>query len=162
MVFDWDYEKNEALKAERNISFEKIKTTMATANLMDQYTYPDNTYLSNNKSIKFIYYRIKIIDRDGTSQYSPICKVNISNTPQFNFTVYPSPATEKLFVQLADATTEVYYITVTDVNGKSVIMLPQPEIQKGIDISHLANGIYFIQLMDKKTKTVTTQKFVKQ
>ena len=41
-------------------------------------------------------------------------------------------------------------------------MLPQPEIQNGIDISSLSKGIYFVQLMDKKTKSITTQKFVKQ
>ena len=78
-----------------------------------------------------------------------------------NYALYPNPASQKLFIRLADATTEVYYITVTNVNGKAVMMLPQPEIANGIDISALANGVYFIQLMDKKTKSVTSQKFIK-
>ena len=80
---------------------------------------------------------------------------------EINYALYPNPTSEKLFIRLADATTEVYYITVTNVNGKAVMMLPQPEIDKGIDISALANGVYFIQLMDKKTKSVTSQKFIK-
>ena len=88
--------------------------------------------------------------------------INEVTKEEINYSLYPNPANEKLFVQLADANTEVYYITVTNVNGKAVMMLPQPEIQKGINISSLAKGIYFVQLMDKKTKSITTQKFVKQ
>jgi bilirubin oxidase len=78
------------------------------------------------------------------------------------FTLYPNPAADKLFVTFADATTEAYYITITNLNGKAVMMLPKPELEQGIDISGLAKGIYFVQLMDKKTKSITTQKFVKQ
>ena len=80
---------------------------------------------------------------------------------EIDYSIYPNPANEKLFIKLADANTEVYYVTVTNVNGKAVIMLPQPELEKGIDISALANGIYFIQLMDRKTKSITSQKFIK-
>jgi hypothetical protein len=47
------------------------------------------------------------------------------------------------------------------VHGKAVMMLPQPEMQKGINISSLAKGIYFVNLMDKKTKSISTQKFMK-
>jgi hypothetical protein len=32
---------------------------------------------------------------------------------------------------------------------------------KGIDISALSKGIYHIQLMDKKTKSISTKTFVK-
>ena len=78
------------------------------------------------------------------------------------YSLYPNPANENLYVQLADANTEVYYITITNANGRAVMMLPQPEIQKGINISSLSKGIYFVQLMDKKTKSITSQKFVKQ
>ena len=87
--------------------------------------------------------------------------INDLSKSETAFSLFPNPANEKLFVQLADANTEVYYVTVTNVNGKAVMMLPQPEIQKGINISSLAKGIYFIQLMDKKTKSITTQKFIK-
>lgn len=78
-----------------------------------------------------------------------------------NYALFPNPANDKLFIQLADENTEVYYVTITNINGRAVMMLPQPEIEKGIDISALASGIYFIQLMDNKTKSITTQKFIK-
>jgi blue copper oxidase len=79
-----------------------------------------------------------------------------------SFSLFPNPADEKLIIKMADITSEVYYVTIVNASGKAMIMLPQPEITKGIDISMLAKGIYFIQLMDKKTKSITTQKFIKQ
>jgi bilirubin oxidase len=80
---------------------------------------------------------------------------------EVSYTVYPNPAQDRLFVQLADPNTEVYYITIFKTNGKAVMMLPQPALAQGIDITSLAKGVYVIQLMDKQTKTVHTQKFVK-
>lgn len=88
--------------------------------------------------------------------------INEVSKEKINYSLYPNPTNEMLYVQLADVNTEVYYITITNISGKAVMMLPQPEIQKGINISFLAKGIYFVQLMDKKTKSITTQKFVKQ
>ena len=34
--------------------------------------------------------------------------------------------------------------------------------QKGIDISLLAKGTYLLQLMDKETKSISVQKFIKE
>jgi hypothetical protein len=78
------------------------------------------------------------------------------------FSVYPNPSTERIFIQLDNVATEVYYVTITNVTGKTVMMLPQPELYKGIDISSLAKGIYHVQLMDKKTKSISTKTFVKE
>jgi hypothetical protein len=41
-------------------------------------------------------------------------------------------------------------------------MLPEPEIGQPIDISNLSSGTYFLQVMDKHTKSVSTQKFIKE
>ncbi len=78
-----------------------------------------------------------------------------------NYYLFPNPATSKVYVQLNTPDAEVYYINVTNVQGKTVIMLPQPDMAKGIDISGLSSGTYFVQLMDKKTKSVSVQKFIK-
>lgn len=81
---------------------------------------------------------------------------------ELNYTLYPNPATERLFVKFDELNNSVYYITITNVTGRAVMMLPQPEIWKGIDISTLAKGVYFVQLMDMKTKSLTTKRFVKE
>ncbi len=80
----------------------------------------------------------------------------------FDFSIYPNPTENKIYINLSDAEIEVYYITIANSKGKILIMLPQPEIQKGIDISNLTAGAYFIQIIDKKTKSISTQQFIKK
>ena len=80
---------------------------------------------------------------------------------KISFTIFPNPVKEKLFLSLADTKNSVYYITIFNLSGRALMMLPQPEIQKGIDISLLAKGTYLLQLMDKETKSISVQKFIK-
>ena len=79
-----------------------------------------------------------------------------------DFTLYPNPANNKLFVSFIDPMMQAYYIRITNTVGKTLYMLPRPELSSGIDISHLAPGVYFIELTDELTKITTTKKFVKQ
>ena len=78
------------------------------------------------------------------------------------FSVFPNPVSDRLYFKFENPETEVYYVTIRDAVGRAVMMLPQPEIEKGINTASLAKGIYFVQMMDKKTKSVVTQKFIKQ
>ncbi|MFM8569101.1 MAG: multicopper oxidase domain-containing protein [Candidatus Kapaibacterium sp.] len=78
------------------------------------------------------------------------------------FTLYPNPATDRLHIRLEQPDAVAYYISVEAANGRNVLMLPQPDIAAGIDISRLAAGTYFVRLTDKRTKSVTTRSFIKQ
>lgn len=85
---------------------------------------------------------------------------NISLTK--DFALFPNPATNKLYIRFTDANAEAYYITITTMQGRTVMMLPRPQLQDGIDIAKLPAGTYMVQVTDMQTKTVTTQRFVKQ
>jgi bilirubin oxidase len=85
-----------------------------------------------------------------------------NNKEKISFTIFPNPVKEKLFLSLSDTKNSVYYITIFNLSGRALMMLPQPEIQKGIDISLLAKGTYLLQLMDKETKSISVQKFIKE
>lgn len=78
------------------------------------------------------------------------------------FLIYPNPATQRVYVKINTAGAEAYYISVLNTLGKTVLMLPQPDLEKGIDVSALAKGVYYIQLTDKKTKSVSVQQFIKE
>ena len=84
------------------------------------------------------------------------------NETSTSFGLYPNPSNNLLFVNLKDANTEIYYVTISTITGRIVMMLPQPEWQNGIDISSLEVGVYTFQMMDKQTKSVTTRKFIKK
>ncbi len=79
-----------------------------------------------------------------------------------DYTVYPNPASMRLYFSFADATTKVYYVTITNSVGRTMCMLPRPQLDGGIDISNYAPGVYFVQLTYELTKTTTTKKFVKE
>jgi bilirubin oxidase len=83
------------------------------------------------------------------------------NSVKTIFSLYPNPTTDKLFINLSDASTEIYYITITTLEGRVAMMLPKPQWQNGIDISSLSSGVYLLKLTDEKTKSVTTKKFIK-
>ena len=83
------------------------------------------------------------------------------NAALTDFNLYPNPVADKLFINLENHDNEIYYITITTLEGRVAMMLPKPEWQNGIDISSLATGTYLLKLTDEKTKSITTKKFIK-
>jgi len=83
-------------------------------------------------------------------------------TSQNAITIFPNPAKTKLFVQVSNAATKVYYIRIINAVGKTVMMLPSPDLEEGIDISGLAPGMYSALITDFETKHNIVQKFIKE
>jgi len=92
----------------------------------------------------------------------PTSGLSALSKDQSSFTLYPNPSNDKVYFNFADPNAKVYYISILNLMGKAIRMLPQPEWQNGIDVSSLANGVYFMQVTDEKTKTVIIKKFVKE
>ncbi|NBX27426.1 MAG: T9SS C-terminal target domain-containing protein [Chitinophagia bacterium] len=70
--------------------------------------------------------------------------------------VYPNPTKDRIFVQFKDPANSAYYISVITTLGRTVLMLPQPQLQEGIDISNLSKGVYYLLITDQlKKKTIT-------
>ncbi|MEI6312856.1 MAG: multicopper oxidase domain-containing protein [Bacteroidota bacterium] len=84
-----------------------------------------------------------------------------SNT-NIKINLYPNPATNKLYIDLNDEHNKVYYVCINNLIGKTIMMLPSPDLADGIDISSLSAGTYFITITDTNTKSVTTKKFIKK
>ena len=78
-----------------------------------------------------------------------------------DFSISPNPAQDKIFVKMDDPDTEIYYLKITDAVGRVKLMLPQPQLSGGVDISKFSPGTYFVQITERATKKVLTQKFVK-
>ena len=141
----------------------------------------DTVYLPKSESVTFVAKFSDFADADVTHPYMYHCHFaghedggmmgqfivsnalgTASNNTKLGFSLYPNPASEKLFITLDDLNTEVYYITITTIEGRVVMMLPQPQWENGLDISKLATGTYILQLMDKENKKVTSKKFIKK
>ena len=77
-----------------------------------------------------------------------------------DFSIYPNPATDRINIQLSNEKMDVYYIRIIDSIGRTMYMLPKPQINSGIDISHFRKGIYTLILTDSLTRKTSTQKFI--
>ena len=77
-----------------------------------------------------------------------------------DFALYPNPTKNKLYVKFSDASMQAYYIRVFDAVGRTILMLPNPQTQNGIDIKNFTKGNYYLQLTDKASKKVITKKFM--
>ncbi len=79
-----------------------------------------------------------------------------------DFTIYPNPANTIIFVSFADPATTAYYVRITNAVGRTMYMLPRPQLANGIDISQFSPGVYYLQLTDELTKTTLTKQFIKE
>ena len=87
--------------------------------------------------------------------------ITATEKPAGDYLVYPNPVNNRLYVSFTDPSMSAYYVSITDAVGRTVYMLPRPQLTTGIDMSNCAAGVYFIHLTDEKTKTTVTKKFVK-
>jgi len=78
------------------------------------------------------------------------------------FSLYPNPANQTLYFKFSNANQNVYYIRVVDALGRTILMLPAPNLNSGIDISQFAPGLYSVMLTDGDSKKVSVQNFVKE
>ncbi|MEI8134206.1 MAG: multicopper oxidase domain-containing protein [bacterium] len=78
------------------------------------------------------------------------------------FTLFPNPAKNLLFAKFDDLNNSAYYGRIVAPNGRTLYMLPRPDMKNGIDISLIPTGSYFLQLTDEIGKITTTKKFIKE
>ncbi|WP_025764167.1 T9SS type A sorting domain-containing protein [Dyadobacter tibetensis] len=97
------------------------------------------------------YYRLKMIDKDNSYQYSRIRSINLSGE-SFQFSLYPNPSDQLLFINDEKDNSipmdKVRQIVISNLSGATVLSFPKPlpVTSEGIDISALNSGIYIVKL----------------
>ncbi len=86
--------------------------------------------------------------------------VNEISKVEIPITLYPNPAHDKLFVEFKNQAQSAYYVSIKDLLGRTKLMLPNPYLKDGIDISTLSKGVYTISIMEKGSKQVITKTFI--
>ena len=77
-----------------------------------------------------------------------------------NFEFYPNPASDKLIFKSNNLINEVTEIEIFNTIGQKVYSSTLEEIEAKIDVSALANGLYFVQFSDDKTNILQTKKLI--
>jgi uncharacterized protein (DUF1501 family) len=159
----------EAFDVERSIDGTKFKNVGSVSANGHSHAAQSYTFLDKNLPLDqstIFYYRLKIKDLDGISNFSPTCSVVFEVKNQgIVADVLPNPSTGPFRVLFKggielDKMTE---ITVTDLSGRRIMQFAENytvESVVHIDLSAQANGIYVVSV--KNGNNYWTQKMVLQ
>jgi secreted PhoX family phosphatase len=111
-----------------------------------------------------IYYRIKQCDINGACKYSDVKALKLNNEGKIT-RIYPQPANDKLNIIYYSLNEGPGTITITDINGKTVMQQIR-NLSKGaqaieLKTNQLGSGMYMVTITDKNYQK-TSQKFIKE
>lgn len=123
---------------------------------LSNYSFIDN----NLPNGSITYYRLKMIDIDGKSDYSKTIAVRLNNNFS-NALIYPNPTAGGLTIKLLQALESNSVLQITDITGRK---LKQQNINAGlvsipVDVKMLLPGRYFIKIYNNTQ--LVNQSFVK-
>jgi len=120
------------------------------SNSTKQYSYTDNKLQSGKYQ-----YRLKIIDNDGSFEYSKAIEVDISSPKEFKLSQnYPNPFNPETKIVYNIPIDGVVKLIVYDIMGKEVVSLVNENKKAGVydvsfDGSRFASGVYFCRMTAK-------------
>jgi hypothetical protein len=137
------------------IDFIAIGTTPAAGNSMELLNY---IFYDDAPGSGINYYRLKMVDIDGSYDYSNIIAIRLNNVMIQQITVFPNPSNNEITIEYLAAEEENIQIDFLDATGRKVIS-ENRVLMQGInmfqyEIVHLPNATYFIQFTNTKTGNI--------
>ncbi len=131
------------------VHFEKTgqKPAINGTNDTNTYHFTDRNPPLNQK----LYYRIKVIDLDGSISYSSIVLTELKNNSAIR--IYPNPAKSKLFIDMNGNALDAPIFHLYNLDGKEVLK-PHPGSVSAIDVSTLSKGIYILAIESSRKQWV--------
>jgi len=127
-----------------------------TTSLTKQYDYNDEI----KGLFNVIYYRLKIIDKDGKYSFSKIIALKINgNNADEHFNVYPNPFYSDIKIELMGTRKETGLIRFITFEGKEVLRR-NVEVEKGTniivlkDLNYLPRGNYILEMTTSTNKII--------
>ncbi|HEY4149969.1 MAG TPA: T9SS type A sorting domain-containing protein [Chitinophagaceae bacterium] len=99
------------------ISFDSIGTVKGAgnSNILKSYSYADAYPMSGTN-----YYRLKQVDIDGNTQYSPTETVTVATAAANSMSIFPNPASSQFTITLKNSSSQAYVVSLIDLSGKQV------------------------------------------
>jgi hypothetical protein len=137
----------EIQRSENGSDFTSISKVNAAgnSNLVKSYQYNDNELGSSS----VYYYRLKMVDIDGTSKFSPVIFIRNSNSGLT--TVYPNPARNQITINVSDKGLINTQALLSDLSGKVLQRISLNQVSTQVDISRYGSGMYLLKFKDGKT-----------
>ena len=96
-----------------------------------------------------VYYRLKMIDLDGSFEYSDVRSIS-GNIYIGYFTVAPNPVTTKMYVNNTLADGEGYEVVIYNQSSKEVLRTKLAGDYEPVDMADLPSGIYIVRISNAK------------
>jgi len=112
-----------------------------------------------------LFYRLKMIDKDGSSTYSPVKSIKFSDMKTGLVNIFPNPAGNLINITVNTEAAENVTLTITNLQGQK-LMQKTRMIEKGInniveDVHSLSQGAYILSLKNKDTGAEARKNFQK-
>lgn len=124
-----------------------------------EYSIEDETLATGNN-----FYRLKVINLDGTVDYSQVVKINYKKGTPSGWFVYPNPAQGDASLVYQSVTTKTLTVSVTDVAGKlistSIHNITPGNNRINIPSHRMSAGMYMITIFTEGQKETTS--FIKK
>jgi hypothetical protein len=115
-------------------------TSLATITAGDNslnYSFADHAPYNGNN-----FYRLRVIEKTNSTFYSETRKI-WAGSYNYNFMIYPNPATDKLIVSVKDVTGLL--LKIMDISGKIILQQKILNYTTEITLSWLSPGTYLVQ-----------------
>ena len=140
--------------------FSAIDTVAAATDAANGHSY---AYTDQHPQTGPDYYRLAQVDLDGTTTYSSIREVFVGQSPAA-FQLSPNPGDATVYLELDGNVSGSLEIRLLDVQGKTMrnwfFRKPAGAWNQPLDVSGLAAGSYFIQVMGANYQAIQT--FIKK
>ncbi len=141
-------------------NFNRLEQVKATGNSEIKQTYAYLDAQALNTSAKQLYYKLNMVDMDGSSAWSNTAIVDVDGIGAENLVVYPNPFDNNLSLKVTDPADVI--VEITTLAGVRVFNQTYNNHNGNIEINSLNinSGMYIISTTQNGVRT--TQKLVKQ
>jgi hypothetical protein len=134
------------LRSKDGINFDEVGKVTA-AGFASTYTLTDA-----QPGAGISYYKLRMVDKNGSFRYSSVVKVNLS-VKQMDVHVYPTIVSDVLNYAVENPKATKLSVMVTDLTGKRVNNTVESfgtgTTQKSINVANLASGVYFLTVQEE-------------
>lgn len=122
----------------------------------------DYSYM-DQEPLPHAYYRLKIVDLDGYTEYSEVLTIRGENAPLVIEKIYPNPTNGQLNVQVHLPRSQELDIIITDIMGREMMRESfygeEGQFEHPLNVGNLPQGQYFISIFDGEK--ILTERFFK-
>jgi hypothetical protein len=133
-----------------NSVYDRIASINATGTPDSKTRYEELDRDASTLGVARVFYRLKIVDRDGSYTYSKVVVLDIPGSIITNIAIFPNPADEQTTAIISSPKDQAIKWQLVDVTGRVVLnqdaILRKGENRIVISLANLRSGTYFLKV----------------